>query len=94
MSGSQVTPHKTVHLFAGAVTKVGDTSCFHIGDARSLFLTSASKFNIEPNGEIFDVNPKNDQASPNVKTPVYSGPKMSRVHPEICKMHLGSRGAN
>ncbi len=29
---------------------------------------SASKFNVEPNGGIFDVSPKNDLASPNVKT--------------------------
>ncbi len=35
---------------------------------RSRVLTSASKFNIEPNGEIFDVSPENDHASPNVKT--------------------------
>ncbi len=42
---------------------------FHVGDARSLFLTSASKFNIETNSEIFDVSPENDRASPNVKTP-------------------------
>ncbi len=40
---------------------------FHIGDAWSFFLTSASKFNIEPNGGIFDVSPKNDCPSPNVK---------------------------
>ncbi len=26
-------------------------------------------FDIEPNGGIFDVSPKNDRASPNVKTP-------------------------
>ncbi len=32
------------------------------------FLTSASKFNIEPNGGIFDVRPENDHASRNVKT--------------------------
>ncbi len=40
---------------------------FHIGDARS-FLTSASKFNTELNGGIFDVSPKNDRATLNVKT--------------------------
>ncbi len=34
-----------------------------------IFLTSASKFSIEPNGGSFDVNAKNDRASPNVKTP-------------------------
>ncbi len=34
-----------------------------------LFLTSASKFNIEANGKIFDVSPKHVCASPNVKTP-------------------------
>ncbi len=33
-----------------------------------MFLTSASKFNIEPNGGIFDVSRENDRASPNVKT--------------------------
>ncbi len=33
-------------------------------------LTSASKFNIEPNGGIFDVSPENDRASLNVKTPI------------------------
>ncbi len=32
------------------------------------FLTSASNFSIEPNGVIFDVSPKNDGTSPNVKT--------------------------
>ncbi len=46
-----------------------DSRGFHIGDAWSFFLTSASKFNIEPNGEIFDVRPENDCASLNVKTP-------------------------
>ncbi len=35
---------------------------------RGSFLTSASNFNIEPNGEIFDVSPENDRASPNMKT--------------------------
>ena len=30
---------------------------------------SASKFNTEPNGGIFDISPENDGASPNVKTP-------------------------
>ncbi len=44
------------------------TRGLHTGDARS-FLTSASKFNIEPNGGIFDVGPENERASPNVKTP-------------------------
>ncbi len=43
-------------------------SGFHIGDAWS-FLTSASKFNIEPNAGIFDVSPKSDRASSNVETP-------------------------
>ncbi len=42
---------------------------FHIVDAWSFFLTSASNFNFVPNGEFFDVNAKNDRASPNVKTP-------------------------
>ncbi len=36
---------------------------------RGRFLTSASKFNVEPNGKIFDVSPENDHASLNVKTP-------------------------
>ncbi len=36
---------------------------------RGRFLTSASKFNIEPNGGIFDVSAKNERASPNVKSP-------------------------
>ncbi len=31
---------------------------------------SASKFNIEPNGGIFDVSAENDRASPNVKTTI------------------------
>ncbi len=31
-------------------------------------MTSASKLNIEPNGGIFDVSPRNDRASPDVKT--------------------------
>ncbi len=35
---------------------------------RGRFLTSASKFSIEANGEIFDVSPENDHTSPNVKT--------------------------
>ncbi len=34
-----------------------------------IFLTSASKFNIESNGGIFDVRPKNDRASLDVETP-------------------------
>ena len=43
-------------------------SAFHIGDARSVvFLTSASKFHIEPNGGIFDFSPENHRASPNEK---------------------------
>ncbi len=33
-----------------------------------VFLTLASKFNIEPNDEIFDFSPENDHASLNVKT--------------------------
>ena len=37
---------------------------------RGHFLTSASKFNIEPNGRIFDVSPENDCTSPNVKIPI------------------------
>ncbi len=41
---------------------------------RGQFLTSASKINIEPNGDIFDVSPENDRASPNVKTPLKSWP--------------------
>ncbi len=40
-----------------------------LGDARSIFLTSASKFNVEPNGAIFDVRAKNDSASLNMKNP-------------------------
>ncbi len=36
---------------------------------RSSFLTSVSKFNVDANDEIFDVDPENDRASPNVKTP-------------------------
>ncbi len=32
-----------------------------------MFLTSASKFNTEPNGGIFDVSPENDRTSPHVK---------------------------
>ncbi len=35
---------------------------------RSVFLTSASKLTIEPNGGSFDVSPENNRASPNVKT--------------------------
>ncbi len=34
------------------------------------FLTSASKFDIQLNGCIFDVSPENDRASPNVKSPL------------------------
>ncbi len=41
---------------------------FTLGDERYFFLTSASKFDIELNGGIFDVSPENDGASPNVKT--------------------------
>ncbi len=41
-----------------------DSSAFHIGDARSFLLTSASKFSIERNDGIFDVIPTNDRASP------------------------------
>ncbi len=33
-----------------------------------VFLTSASKFNNEPNGVICDVNANNDRASPSMKT--------------------------
>ncbi len=33
---------------------------------------SASKFNVEPNGEICDVSPKHARASPNVKTLITS----------------------
>ncbi len=41
---------------------------FTLGDTRSFFLTSASKFNVGPDGGIFDVSPKNARASPDVKT--------------------------
>ncbi len=37
---------------------------------RGHFLTSASKFSVEPNGGIFDVSLKFDRASPNVETAV------------------------
>ncbi len=40
----------------------------------SHFLTSASKFTVEPNGRIFDIRPKNDRASPNKKTPLEPPP--------------------
>ncbi len=40
---------------------------------RGHFLTSASKFNIAPNGGNFDISPQNDRASPNVKTPQRCG---------------------
>ncbi len=43
------------------------------------FLTSASKFYIEPNGGIFDVDPENDRASLNVKT-------ASRVNPAATRL--------
>ncbi len=43
---------------------------FHIGDARSDMLTSASNFNVEANGGFLGRQRKNDPASPNVKTPV------------------------
>ncbi len=33
-------------------------------------MTSASKFNMDPNGGVFDVNPENGCASPNVKIPL------------------------
>ena len=36
-----------------------------------MFLTSASKFNIEPNGGFFDVKSENDGASLNMKTPCF-----------------------
>ncbi len=36
---------------------------------RGHVLTPASKFNIEPNGGMFDVSTENDHTSPNVKTP-------------------------
>ncbi len=41
------------------------------GDA-VVFLTSASKFNIEPNGVIFDVSPEHDRESLDVETPFVS----------------------
>ncbi len=43
------------------------------------FLTSASKFNIETNGTIFDVSRENDRASPNVKTPLEAGSLMTQT---------------
>ena len=46
---------------------------------RGHFLTSASKFNIEPNGGIFYVSPQNDGASPNVKSPFGSCVPIVRV---------------
>ncbi len=45
---------------------------------RGLYLTSASKFNIDPNDEFFDANPQNDCASPRVKTP--TGLTLSEKH--------------
>ncbi len=55
----------------------GEINGFHIGDARSFSLTSASKFNIEPDGGVFDVSAGNDRASPNVKTLIHV--KRSRI---------------
>ncbi len=55
-------------------------SGFYIGDARS-FLTSTSKFNIEANGGIFDVNPQNDRASPNVETPSGTTALLTKAQP-------------
>ncbi len=48
------------------------------------FLTSASKLNMEPNGEIFDVSPENDRASPNVKTISSIGPIASQGEFNLC----------
>ncbi len=50
-----------------------------------ILLTSASKFNIEPNGGIFDVTQENDHASPNVKSPsCTASPRNSIGNREIC----------
>ncbi len=49
---------------------------------RGRFLDVGVKFDIEPNGGIFDVNPKNVRASPNVKSPSGSS--------EPCKGNMGA----
>ncbi len=46
------------------------TSGFHIGWRQVVFLTSASKFSLEPNG-VIDVRPKDNRASPNVKSQIH-----------------------
>ncbi len=47
---------------------------------RGRFLTSASKFNIEPNGGLFDVSPETDRASLNVKTPFRRNPVCAHAY--------------
>ncbi len=42
-------------------------------------MTSASKFNIEPNGGIFDVSTENDRVPPNVKSPVFTDKRTENV---------------
>ena len=49
---------------------------------RGHFLTSASKFNIEPDGGFFDVSPENDRASLNVETPKWRTRHKSGFHIE------------
>ncbi len=80
-----------------------DSSGFHVGDAWSFFLTSASKFNIEPTGviDLFEVSPKHDRASPNVKTLSGSEPgvgefgrfavEYAHLAPEVVVLGRGSR---
>ena len=59
-----------------------------------MFLTSASKCNIEPNGEIFDVSPENDSASPNVKTPCDARSEAQEVFTQAGGIRFSDAGVN
>ena len=55
---------------------------------RKRFLTPASKCDTESNGRIFDIAPKDDHVSPNVKTPYFSW-----VKPSVVCCYLGVHDA-
>ena len=62
--------HTDQHTHCPPIQSRGHTALFEVvftSVTQSYFLTSASKFNIEPNGGICDVSTKTNSASPNVE---------------------------
>ncbi len=71
------------------------TRCGTLGALSSFILVTrvrflTSKFNIEPNGGIFDVSPKSDRTSPNVKTPTLVSAPVWGVGRTGCVTQVGT----